>query len=131
MSEPMKQNPSADFLFRAMIGPREDDYEVEVFIPGLEVLGKGMRTAREWADEALSYTDFRKEWKLEEGKYYQIAGKGTVEGHFDYWGEYDEAIHWGECEVREETEETFYMVAQSIVPPQETLTGEEKGGGQV
>ena len=116
----MKENPTTTFLFRALLSVDPGDDTLEIFIPDLEIMASAHdRTAREWAEEAMGVEDLRRAFNLEEGKYYQVYGKATLEGWWDYWGEYDERIDYAECRHREETPESFAALGGCLMGEEE------------
>ena len=90
----MKSNPLVEFLFRVWLYPEDGDpTEIEVWYHGLEEISETKRSISEWARESFSCEDFRHLFKIENtDKCWQIIGKATIRGWFDYWGEYDEEI---------------------------------------
>ena len=92
---------TVEFCFRVWAHP-EDPADIEVWHHGLEptVIGKHTYFA-EWARESLSNEDFHELFKLDKSKHWQIVGKMTLNGSYDYFGEYNEEMDLIEFEKAE------------------------------
>ena len=93
---------TVEFCFRIWVMGSDDPPTVETWYQGLE--RSNGRYVSDWAREYLDNEDFYKLFELEKGKWYQIIGKATLRGWFDYWGEYDEEmdlISYEKCEVND------------------------------
>lgn len=84
-----------EFLFRIWIHPElGDPPEIEVWYHGLEPTESRKGFFSEWARAALCelQSEFWDEFGLDKEKYWQVVGKATLQGRFDYCGEYDEDL---------------------------------------
>ncbi len=95
-----------EFSFRLWVHP-EDGVGIETWYQGLEPTG-GMSIA-EWARCHIQELgdDVYLEFGLDREKYWQVVGKATLRGWYDYFGEYDEefdVIEFQKEEVAESKE---------------------------
>ena len=75
--------------------------DVEIFYNHPEVCKKGTRTVTDWIRESIQNEEPHCIWDLDKAKAYQILGKGTLKGWFDYWGEYDEEMKLNATSITE------------------------------
>jgi hypothetical protein len=59
----------------------------------------------EWFQESFSNEDFHDLFRLDKEKCYQVVGKATITGSYDYYGQYDETVDVDEFQVQEEPED--------------------------
>lgn len=82
-----------EFQFRVWAHPMDGDpAAVSVWCHELESTQPGTRFASEWVLESFQECDFHEIFELDEDSHWQIIGKATISGSFDYFGEYDEDL---------------------------------------
>jgi hypothetical protein len=80
-----------EFEFRIWVHPVDGDPpDIEVWYSGLESTKSGSVLVSDWVMESLRNEDFHSLFDLDEDKHWQVFGKGTLQGSYDYFGEYDE-----------------------------------------
>src|SRR5690242_1667049 len=88
------KDSQAEFLFRVWVCPKDGEPpRVEVWFHGIE--GSNGRYVSEWVREAMDNLryEFHDLFELPPEGYWQVVGKATIRGWFDYLGEYDEAVY--------------------------------------
>ena len=91
-----------EFQFRIWLHPKDGDPpEVETWHQGLDPVDTQCRPVSEWARELLFCYDFNDEFNLSDSKHWQIVGTAVISSEFDYYGEYDEEITFGDFEFTE------------------------------
>ena len=88
---------SCTCLFRVWVSPA-DPPSIEVWYHGLEECKRGF--VSEWFADSFSNYDMHDLFKLTKGRHYQVVGKATLTGTYDYDGEYDEHLDIDEFESR-------------------------------
>lgn len=97
-----------EFYFRVWVHPEGGDpAEVEVWYQGLEPTDASKGFASDWISESLYNEDFYALFDLDKTKNWQVVGKGTLKGVYDYFGEYDEDLNIVEFE-KAEVPDWFY-----------------------
>lgn len=97
-----------EFSFRVWVHPEDSDPpDIEVWFQGLEPTESGRCYASDWARDSLSNEDFHDLFELDKTKHWQVVGKGTLQGHYDYYGEYDEDFDVIEYEIAEVPESWY------------------------
>lgn len=95
-----------EFSFRVWVHPEDGDpADIEVWFYGLEPTLPNRCFVSDWARESLCNENFHTLFELDKDKHWQVVGKGTLRGWYDYWGEYDEefdVIEYEKAEVPEE-----------------------------
>ena len=103
-----------EFSFRIWVPPKDGDpAEFEVWFQGLEPTESGKRFVSDWAKESLSYEDLHSLFGLDPTKYWQVVGRGTLQGWWDYYGEYDEALDITEFDKAEVPDSWLYGETQT------------------
>lgn len=100
---------AVEFGFRLWVHPKDSDpTEIEVWYSGLEstVPGRGLIT--DWALESLSNEDHHYLFDLDDDKHWQVVGKGTLHGWYNYFSEYDEELDIIEYQKQEVPESWLY-----------------------
>jgi hypothetical protein len=94
-----------EFSFRAWVHPINGDPPgIEVWYAGLEATEPGKGLVSDWARESLRNEDMHELFELDGEKHWQVVGRCTLHGWFDYFGEYDEEldlIEYAKAEVPE------------------------------
>lgn len=91
-------------LFRVWVSPA-DPPTIEVWYHGLEQCKPDVRFNSEWFAESFSNEDMHDLFDLDRDAFYQVVGKATLTGYFDYYGDYDESLvidEFEKCVVPEE-----------------------------
>jgi hypothetical protein len=96
---------TAKCMFRVWLYSSGDPDEIEVWYHGIETTDPHKRFVSEWFRESLSYEDLRDLFGVDHEKSWQIVGEATIEGRYDYYGEYDESIDIIRFEKQEIPEE--------------------------
>lgn len=97
-----------EFGFRVWVHPKDGDpADIEVWYQELEPTVPGKRCVSDWARESLCNEDFHKLFDLDEDKHWQVVGKGTLHGSYDYYGDYDEEFNVIEFKKAEVPESWF------------------------
>lgn len=91
----------AKCLFRVWMYGDGDPTEIEAWYHGMEPTDPSKRFVSEWFRESLSYEDLYELFEVDPEKSWQIVGEATIEGRYDYYGEYDETIDILEFEKQE------------------------------
>jgi len=98
-----------EFGFRVWVHPEDGDpADIEVWFQGLEPTESGKCHVSDWAREILCNEDFHDLFDLDKDKHWQVVGKGTLHGWYDYFGEYDEEFDVIEFEKAEVPETWLY-----------------------
>jgi hypothetical protein len=101
---------SAKFFFRVELSSKaEDDVRVETWYHGIDISGPSTRSISDWVRDSFSELpqypdDWWEVFELDPNKNWQIVGQAKIQGHTNYWGEYDEHIDILECEKAEVVE---------------------------
>tara|TARA_R110000868_G_scaffold45841_4_gene151811 strand:- start:354 stop:683 length:330 start_codon:yes stop_codon:yes gene_type:complete len=83
----------AEFSFRVWIHPVDgDSADIETWCYELEPTDEKRLSIAEWAKEHLANLDLHNLFELNPDKHWQIIGKATLTGSYDYQGEYDEEL---------------------------------------
>lgn len=90
--------------FRVWVSP-SDPPVIECFYFGIENTNPKFSFMSEWFQESFSNEDFHDLFDLDKEKCYQVVGKATITGSYDYYGEYDETVDIDEFRVQEEPED--------------------------
>lgn len=100
----------AEFFFRLWVYPEDSDpADIETWYQGLDPTtpDHGSLSIAEWARNHLQEEDLHELFDLDKDKYWQVVGKGTIYGSFDYFGEYDEEFNVIEFQKEEVPEAWF------------------------
>ena len=82
-----------EFSFRIWIHPVDDDSaDIETWCYELEPTDEKRRGVAEWAKEHLANLYLHDLFELNPNKHWQVIGKATLTGSYDYQGEYDEEL---------------------------------------
>lgn len=112
------------FSFRIWVHPEDgDSADIEVWYQGLEPTDLRKVHIADWARESLWNEDFYRLFDLDRTKHWQVVGKATIRGWYDYWGEYDEEIDLIEFEKAEVPEEWFGPGMLDLDTPEKETTG--------
>jgi hypothetical protein len=114
----MASRVGVEFGFRVWVHPVDGDpADIEVWYQGLESTESGKGLISDWAMESLRNEDFHDLFGLDGDKHWQVVGKGTLTGWFDYFGEYDEEFSVIEFHKAEVPEKWLYG---ELVSPDES-----------
>ena len=86
---------SCEFSFRIWVHPElGDPPDIEVWYDGFEPTESRRGFFSEWAHAALCelQSEFWDEFGLDKSKHWQVIGRATLQGRFNYEGEYDEDL---------------------------------------
>ena len=88
---------SCTCLFRVWVSPA-DPPTIEVWYHGLEACKRSDLFVSEWFMDSFSNYDMHDLFSLDKDSHYQVIGKATLTGTYDYYGEYDEHLDIDEFE---------------------------------
>ena len=89
---------SCQCLFRVWVSPA-DPPNIEVWYHGLEGYKPLRRLVSEWFADSFSDYDMHDLFSLDKESHYQVLGKATLTGTYDYFGDYDEDLEVDEFTV--------------------------------
>ena len=89
-----------EFQFRVWVHPA-DPPDLAVWWYGLEPTKSNAGFVEDWICEALENVDLHERFELDPEKDWQVIGKGTLNGYYDYWGEYEDIRNIDEFEKAE------------------------------